>query len=123
MDSQLYLFLLLVSAGVVIWKSGPVVASWVHARRSGAPVPLWRLWRMFFCNVPLQAVMDAHISAVRAGVEIDLNELAAHALAGGDTRAVVYAYIETLRAGTAVEFAHVCELELSDPEAEEVVLR
>lgn len=123
MDPQFFLFLLLVSAGVVVWKSGPVIASWMRARRSGAPLPLWRLWRMFFCNVPLQAVTDAHIFAVQAGVDIELNDLVAHALAGGDTRAAVYAYIETRRAGTAVEFAHVCDIELSEPEADEVVLR
>lgn len=119
MDPKFFLFLLSLSLVGVLWKSGPVLAVWMHARSSGAAVSFFKLWRMFFRNVPLRPVMDAHVAAVEAGVEVDLDELVAHALAGGDTRAVVIAYVETLRAGTEIDFSRVCELELSEPEGEE----
>ncbi len=121
MDSQFLLFLLVVSLSCVAWKSGPVFVFWMRARKSGAPISLWRIWRMYFQNLPLEAVVDAHAAARRANVEIDLKEIAAHAIAGGDVRAVVYAYVETLRAGTEIDFQRVCELELTSPEGDEVV--
>ena len=77
---------------------------------------------MYFQNLPLDEVIDAHAAAARAKVEIDLQEIVAHAVAGGDIRAVVYAYIETLRAGTEIDFRRVCEIELSSVEADEVVV-
>lgn len=77
---------------------------------------------MYFQNLPLEAVVDAHVAAARAGIAIDLREIAAHALAGGDIRAVVYAYIETLRAGTEIDFRRVCEIELESLEADEIAV-
>lgn len=117
MNPQLITLLLALSAACVCWKSAPVFAAWHRARRSAAPIGLLTVWVMFFRNVPLDAVVDAHVSARKAGVAIHLREMIAHARAGGDVRAVVYAYIETLRAGTLIDFTRVCEIELDGEES------
>jgi uncharacterized protein YqfA (UPF0365 family) len=122
MHPNFLLFLFAIAAAGVAWRATPVLKAWVQSRRLGAAVPFFRILRLFFKNVPLDQVMEAHAAAVRAGVRVELNALAAHALAGGDTRAVVCAYVETLRAGTQVDFAYVCELELSEPEAARVAI-
>jgi uncharacterized protein YqfA (UPF0365 family) len=123
MSSQFLLFLLFIVVAVIAWKSGPVVALWLQARRAGAPLSLLWIWRLYFRNVPLQSVVRAHIMAVEAGVDVPLTDLTSHALAGGDSRVAMQAYIETIRAGTPIDFSHVCELELSEPEAEEALVR
>jgi uncharacterized protein YqfA (UPF0365 family) len=122
MDPTFLLFLLITALAGVVWKSRPVFSNWLHVRRCGVALSFFRICRMFFSNVPLKPVLDAHVAAVRAGVSIDLDEIIAHAMAGGDTRAVVYAFVETRRAGTAIDFADVCELELSEPDPEEILV-
>lgn len=122
MDPQFPLFLLLIAAGIIGFKTRPVVGAWRRAKEAGAPVSLLSFWVMYFRNVPLDALVDAHIHARRAGVAIPLDDLQRHALAGGDILAVVRAYVETLEAGTEIDFARVCEIELSEPEGEEAIL-
>lgn len=112
MDWPLIYLLLAVSTIGVCWKAGPVFACWFRARNSAAPIGILSLWSMYFRNVPLEAVVDAYVSARKARVRVRLADLALHARAGGDVRAAVYAYVETLRGGSRVEFARVCELEL-----------
>lgn len=114
MDSQLISLLLALSIFGVVWKSTPVFSAWWRSRRGGAPLGLLTVWVIFFRNLPLDAVVDAHLSARAAGVPIALGEIVAHARAGGDIRTAVHAYVETRRAGTEVDFCHVCELELEE---------
>lgn len=111
MDSQFLLFLFALAVAGVASKAAPVVIVWIQARRSGGRVSLLRAWGLFFANVPLKPVLQAHAAAARAGIEIDVCDMAAHALAGGDVRVVVQAYVESLRAGLPIEFRDVCELE------------
>lgn len=114
MDTHLLYLLLGLSAASVCWKSRPVFSAWLRARKSAAPISFLAIWSIYLRNVHLDAVVDAHLSAHKAGVPVPLSELVAHARAGGDIRAVVVAYIETLRAGSRIEFARVCQIELED---------
>lgn len=112
MDVQLINLLLLVSMAGVCWKSAPVFLLWWRARRDGSTIGILAVWVLYFRNLPVETILDAHVTAHRAGVAVDLGEMVAHARAGGDSLAVVRAYIEIVRAGTEIDFSRVCELEL-----------
>jgi uncharacterized protein YqfA (UPF0365 family) len=116
MDLQVIYFLLGVSGIGVCWKASPVIGCWARARRARASIPMFTLWWLYFCNVPIQEVTAAYAKACEAGASIPLSELTEHAKAGGDVRAVVHAYVEILQAGSRIDFSRICEIELEEEE-------
>ena len=57
---------------------------WIAAWASNAYVGLLTLVGMRFRRVPPGTVVTARISAVKAGLDVPINDLEAHFLAGGD---------------------------------------
>ena len=57
---------------------------WIAAWASGAYVRLFTLIGMRLRRVPPATVITARISAVKAGLDISINDLEAHYLAGGN---------------------------------------
>ena len=57
---------------------------WIAAWASGAYVGLFTLVAMRLRRVPPATIITARISAVKAGLEISIDELEAHFLAGGN---------------------------------------
>lgn len=112
MDLQLIKFLLLISIGGAVWKSAPIFVLWWRAKRAGARLGMLKVWILYFRNLPVETILDAHVVANRAGIAIDMSEMVEHLQAGGDLLAVVRAYVETVREGTEIAFSRVCELEL-----------
>jgi uncharacterized protein YqfA (UPF0365 family) len=66
---------------------------WIAAWASGAYVGLVTLIAMRLRRVPPGTIVTARISSVKAGIDIPLNDLEAHFLAGGDVVRVVNAMI------------------------------
>ena len=68
------------------------VPLWIAAWSSGAPVGLFTLVGMRLRRVPPAIIVNARISAVKAGLEgVSINDLEAHYLAGGNVVRVVNA--------------------------------
>ena len=68
------------------------VPLWIAAWSSGAPVGLFTLIGMRLRRVPPSIIVNARISAVKAGLEgVSINDLEAHFLAGGNVVRVVNA--------------------------------
>src|SRR5512139_1253976 len=80
------------------------VRLWVAAFASGAYVGLFTLIGMRLRRVPPGTVVTARISAVKAGLDISINELEAHFLAGGNIVNVVNAMISADKANIAMTF-------------------
>ena len=91
----LLLMVLLVVGGVLYLIPIPL---WIAAWASNAYVGLMTLIGMRFRRVPPGTVVTARISAVKAGLEIPINDLEAHYLAGGDVVRVVNAMISADKA-------------------------
>ncbi|MCW8131013.1 MAG: flotillin-like protein FloA [Planctomycetota bacterium] len=70
---------LLIMLGV-LWNFGSL---WVQALLSGAPVGMLDLLAMRLRRVPLQMVVQARITAKKAGMDIPTEKWEAHFLAGG----------------------------------------
>ena len=119
MEFRFIALLLVISCCGIIWKSGPLVLAWLRAKRLEAPIPIWRIGRMYFQNLSLEAVVEAYATAIGAQVEITLDEIVAHARSGGDIRAAVSAYIELLRAGVPMDFLRVCAIDSESSAIEE----
>ncbi|MCC6250549.1 MAG: flotillin-like protein FloA [Rubrivivax sp.] len=89
------------------------VPLWVAAWASGAYVGLMTLIAMRLRRVPPGTVVTARISAVKAGLDIPLNDLEAHFLAGGNVVRVVNAMISADKANIPLTFKRAAAIDLA----------
>ena len=106
----LLLMVLVVIAGVMYLIPIPL---WIAAWASNAYVGLMTLIGMRFRRVPPGTVVNARISAVKAGLEIPINDLEAHYLAGGDVVRVVNAMISADKANIPMPFKRAAAIDLA----------
>ena len=86
---------------------------WIAAWASGAYVGLLTLIGMRLRRVPPGTVVTARISSVKAGIEIPLNDLEAHYLAGGNVVNVVNAMISADKANIPMPFKRAAAIDLA----------
>jgi uncharacterized protein YqfA (UPF0365 family) len=86
---------------------------WIAAWASGAYVGLFTLIAMRLRRVPPGTVVTARISAVKAGLDISLNDLEAHFLAGGNVVRVVNAMISADKANIPLPFKRAAAIDLA----------
>lgn len=86
---------------------------WIAAWASGAYVGLFTLIAMRLRRVPPSTVVNARISAVKAGLDISINELEAHFLAGGNVVRVVNAMISADKANIPLPFKRAAAIDLA----------
>jgi len=108
----LALLILVVAVLVIILYLIPV-RIWVAAFASGAYVGLFTLVGMRLRRVPPSTIVTARISAVKAGLDISVNDLEAHYLAGGNVVNVVNALISADKANIAMPFKRAAAIDLA----------
>jgi uncharacterized protein YqfA (UPF0365 family) len=86
---------------------------WVAALASGAHVGLFTLIAMRLRMVPPKAIVEPRISAVKAGLQIPLNAMEGHYLAGGNVKAVVVALISADKANIDLSFTRAAAIDLA----------
>jgi uncharacterized protein YqfA (UPF0365 family) len=86
---------------------------WLRAKVADAPVSFARLVGMRLRRVPLGMIVDSRITAVKAGIPLDTDELEAHYLAGGSVDSVVLALIAADKAGIKLDFNRACAIDLA----------
>ncbi len=86
---------------------------WISAWASGAYVGLFTLVAMRLRRVPPHTIVTARISAVKAGIEVTLNDLEAHFLAGGNVVRVVNAMISADKASIPLPFKRAAAIDLA----------
>ena len=74
------------------------INTWLKAKLNGAPVGFANLLGMRLGGVPYNLVVDARITAVKAGIEISTDTIAAHFLAGGNVVPTIQALIAARKA-------------------------
>ena len=94
---------------------------WIAAWASGAYVGLPTLVGMRLRRVPPSTVINGRISAVKAGLEIPLNDLEAHFLAGGNVVRVVNALISADKANIPLPFQRAAAIDLAGRDVLEAV--
>jgi uncharacterized protein YqfA (UPF0365 family) len=86
---------------------------WIAAWASGAYVGLFTLVGMRLRRIPPNTVVTARISAVKAGLELSVNDLEAHYLAGGNVVRVVNAMISADKANIPLPFKRAAAIDLA----------
>ena len=94
---------------------------WIAAWASGAYVGLLTLIGMRLRRVPPGTVVTARISAVKAGLNIPLNDLEAHFLAGGNVVRLVNAMISADKANIPLPFKRAAAIDLAGRDVLEAV--
>jgi len=94
---------------------------WIAAWASGAYVGLFTLVAMRLRRVPPSVIITARISAVKAGLQIPLDDLEAHFLAGGDVVRVVNAMISADKANIPLTFKRAAAIDLAGRDVLEAV--
>jgi uncharacterized protein YqfA (UPF0365 family) len=87
--------------------------TWLKARLNGAPVSVANLLGMRLGGVPYNLVVTARITAVKAGIPITTDKIAAHFLAGGNVVPTVQALIAAQKAGIVLDWDRACAIDLA----------
>ncbi|MGL5019392.1 MAG: flotillin-like protein FloA [Luteolibacter sp.] len=86
---------------------------WLRAWLAGAYVGFTELVAMRLRQVPYGMVVDARITAKKAGIEIPINDIEAHFLAGGNVIPSIQALIAAQKAGIALDWNRTCAIDLA----------
>lgn len=89
------------------------IGVWLKARLNGAPVSVLNLLGMRLGGVPYSLVVEARITAVKAGIEVSTDKIAAHYLAGGNVVPTVQALVAAEKAGIALDWDRACAIDLA----------
>ena len=89
------------------------IGVWLKARLNGAPVGILNLLGMRLGGVPYSLVVDARITAVKAGIEVTTDKISAHFLAGGNVVPTVQALVAAQKAGIVLDWDRACAIDLA----------
>ena len=90
------------------------VRLWITAKFSGVKVrPFRDLLAMRLRRVPPGAIVNAKITATKAGLQVDLDKIEAHYLAGGNVGRMVNALISADKAGIPLPFERAAAIDLA----------
>lgn len=95
---------------IIIFSYGSI---WLRAIASGAPVGVVELIALSLRKVPVGAVVDNRITAMKSGMEISIDQLSTHHLSGGNITMVVQALIAAQKAGIHLDFDRACAIDLA----------
>ncbi len=122
-DNVMWIFAVI--GGIIVLVLGGLMLSffslWIQALASGAKVSLPSLIFMKLRKVRPQTIVHSRINAVKAGLNLGVNELEAHYLAGGDVPRVVAALIAASKANIALTFQQATAIDLAGRDVLEAV--
>ncbi len=114
MDLTLVLIIAAAIAGLVIF--GIVLSFfsvWLRAWLAGAYVGFASLVAMRLRQVPYGLIVDTRITAKKAGLDITIDDLEAHLLAGGNVVQTVQALIAAQKAKIELDWNRACAIDLA----------
>lgn len=115
------LLIFLVIIGVVVIFSFIPVGLWISALAAGVRVGIITLIGMRFRRVPPARIVNPLIKSIKAGLDISVNQLEAHYLAGGNVDRVVNALIAAERAAIPLIFERAAAIDLAGREVFQAV--
>ena len=103
--------------GLILLIAGFIIVTffsiWLRALLAGAPVGFPTLVAMRLRGVPASVIVDARITAVKAGLELSANDLEAHYLAAGNVIETVQALIAADKARITLDWTRACAIDLA----------
>ena len=104
---------------VILWT---FFSAWLRAMFSNAPVSFKTLIALKLRKVPVALVVDQRITAVKAGIPVEADDLSTHYLANGDIGMVTAALIAAQKAGIPLTFDAACAIDLATRQTDKNVL-
>lgn len=86
---------------------------WFSAVFARVYVPIWQLIGMRIRKVPPSTILNNLVSATKAGLNLKVDELEAHYLAGGNVKQVVNALISADKANIPLDFKAATAIDLA----------
>ena len=125
MEDMAFIFPVILVAGLFIFFSilfwAVPVLLWIEANFSSVKVGIGSLIGMRLRKVSPPAIVRPLITATKAGIDLDINELEAHYLAGGRVDRVVGALISADKASIALSFTQAAAIDLAGRDVLEAV--
>ena len=117
------IFVIIVAAILFLWLFFTFipVTLWISAVAANVRVGILTLIGMRLRRVPPVKIVNPQIKAVKAGLDISINKLEAHFLAGGDVDRVINALIAAHRANISLEFERAAAIDLAGRDVLEAV--
>ncbi|MDD3239614.1 MAG: flotillin-like protein FloA [Lachnospira sp.] len=106
---------------IVLFFAFVPVGLWISAVAAGAKVGIFNLVGMRLRRVKPGRIVFPLIKATKAGLNVKVNQLEAHYLAGGDVDSVVNALIAAERAGIDMTFERASAIDLAGRDVFEAV--
>ncbi len=97
------------------------VGIWISAIASNVKVSIFNLVGMKLRRVPPAKIVFPLTKAVKAGIDVKVNQLEAHYMAGGNVDSVVNALIAAARAGMNLSFEKASAIDLAGRDVFEAV--
>ncbi len=110
------IFVAIAFIALSVFLSFVPVGLWITALFSGVKVGLFTLVGMRLRRVVPRRIILPLIKATKAGLELDINGLEAHYLAGGDVNSVIDALIAAQRAEIPLHFERAAAIDLAGRE-------
>lgn len=102
--------LVLLALSAVMLRVGMI---YIRALFSGAKVTFTELIALQLRRVPVALIVDQRITAVRSGLNVSIDDLSTHFMAGGNVPMVVLALIAARKAGIQLVFDRACAIDLA----------
>lgn len=97
------------------------ISLWIAAKLSNVNVGLFDLFFMQLRKVPPSTIVNAMITATKAGLTVNRDELEAHYLAGGRVNTVINALISADKASIPLSFKEATAIDLAGRDVFEAV--
>ena len=102
-----------VFALVAFFVVASFVNTWLKAMLAGASVSMFTLIAMRLRGVPYGMIVDSRIMAVKAGLNLSINQLEEHYLAEGHLIPTIQALIASEKAGMDLSWKQACAIDLA----------
>jgi uncharacterized protein YqfA (UPF0365 family) len=86
---------------------------WLRAMAAGARVTFMELIFLRMRSVPVGLIVDTRITAIKSGLDMTIDDLSTHFLAGGNAVMVIQALIAARKAGIHLDFDRACAIDLA----------
>ncbi|MBQ3486337.1 MAG: flotillin-like FloA family protein, partial [Clostridia bacterium] len=107
------LIIILVIVAICIFLSFVPLGLWISALASGVHVSIGSLVGMKIRRVQPKRLVSPLIKARKAGLDVTINQLETHLLAGGNVDRVINALIAAQRANIDLPFEKACAIDLA----------
>ncbi|PKM40114.1 MAG: hypothetical protein CVV04_07540 [Firmicutes bacterium HGW-Firmicutes-9] len=105
--------IVIIAIFLVLFFSFVPLGLWISAAASGVRVGIFQLVGMRVRKVVPSRIVNPMIKSTKAGLDVNINKLEAHYLAGGNVDRVINALIAAQRAGIPLGFEQSCAIDLA----------